>query len=199
MEITNYIYGASGHGKVIASICKALQINITGFIDDNAGIAEFNNLLVIQKLPSTESNVIIAIGDNKTREKIAQNFIKFLILVHPSSCIDKSVTIGEGSVVMQSSCIQIDTKIGKHVIVNTSASIDHDCKIEDFVHVSPNATLAGGVFVGKGSWIGAGATIIQGVKIGKNVVVGAGSVVLKDIPDNTVYAGVPAKFIKNNY
>jgi len=50
---------------------------------------------------------------------------------------------------------------------------------------------------GKLSFVGIGTTIIQGIKIGKNVTVGAGSVVLKDISDNVIAVGNPAKIIKS--
>jgi acetyltransferase-like isoleucine patch superfamily enzyme len=46
-------------------------------------------------------------------------------------------------------------------------------------------------------WIGANAVILPGVKIGRHVVVAAGAVVTKDVPDNSMVAGVPAKAIKN--
>jgi len=46
-------------------------------------------------------------------------------------------------------------------------------------------------------FIGIGAIIIQGIKIGKNVTIGAGSVVIKDIPENVIAVGNPAKIIKN--
>lgn len=53
------------------------------------------------------------------------------------------------------------------------------------------------VKVKRNAWIGAGAIICPGVTIGENSVIGAGSVVTKDVPDNCVYGGVPAKFIKS--
>ena len=49
---------------------------------------------------------------------------------------------------------------------------------------------------GELSFIGIGTTIIQGIKIGRNVTIGAGSVVIKDIPDNVITIGNPAKIIK---
>jgi maltose O-acetyltransferase len=52
------------------------------------------------------------------------------------------------------------------------------------------------IVIGNHVWIGANATVCQGVTIGNNVVIGAGAVVVKDVPDNTVVAGVPAKFIR---
>ncbi|MBA7532225.1 Maltose O-acetyltransferase [subsurface metagenome] len=50
---------------------------------------------------------------------------------------------------------------------------------------------------GELSFIGIGATMILGIKIGKNVTIGAGSVVIKDIPDNVIALGNPAKIIKS--
>lgn len=52
------------------------------------------------------------------------------------------------------------------------------------------------ISVGNDVWIGGNVTIIGGVKIGQNVVIGAGAVVTKDVPDNCVVGGVPAKLIK---
>ena len=53
------------------------------------------------------------------------------------------------------------------------------------------------IVVGQGSWIGARCTILPGVTIGEGCIIAAGSVVTTDIPQNTLYGGVPAKFIKN--
>ncbi len=53
------------------------------------------------------------------------------------------------------------------------------------------------ILIKEGSWIGANAVILPGVSIGKNSVVGAGSVVTKNVPDFCVFAGSPAKLIKN--
>ena len=57
--------------------------------------------------------------------------------------------------------------------------------------------ISGAINIGELSFIGIGATIIQGIKIGKNVTIGAGSVVIKDILDNVIALGNPAKIIKN--
>lgn len=52
------------------------------------------------------------------------------------------------------------------------------------------------IYIGTGTWVGASVTILQGVHIGNGCVIAAGSVVISDVPDNTMYGGVPAKFIK---
>ena len=107
-----------------------------------------------------------------------------------------------------------NTKIGKNVFIN------FDCifldlggiTIEDGVMLAPRVSLLseghplppkergnlvpGKIHLKEGAWIGSGATILPGVTIGKNAVVAAGAVVSKDVPDNTIVAGIPARPIK---
>lgn len=51
--------------------------------------------------------------------------------------------------------------------------------------------------IGNHVWLGANAVILQGVKIGNNSVIGAGAIVTKDVPNNEIWGGIPARFIKN--
>lgn len=68
-----YLYGASGHGKVIAEIAKANGISIYGFIDDNPEKIVFFDYPVSTFIPENidTKQVLISIGDNKTRAKVA--------------------------------------------------------------------------------------------------------------------------------
>lgn len=198
MEIINimYLFGASGHAKVIIDILNASNIGIDALIDDNENINELHNYKVLHDTTNA-SPVIVSIGANLIRKKIVNRLnCDFGTAIHPSAIISPTAVINEGSVVMQGAIIQSDTIIGKHCIINTRASIDHECIIDDFVHISPGAVLCGNVSVGEGTWIGAGATIVPGVKIGKWSVIGAGAVVTTSQPDNCTIVGVPAKVIK---
>ena len=78
--------------------------------------------------------------------------------------------------------------IGHQVVI---ATLNHD--------LDPNkrgSMIPAKVTLGKNVWVGAHATILPGVKIGDNAVIAAGAVVTKDVPANTVVAGVPARVIK---
>ena len=192
-----YLYGASGHAKVIIDILKSQNKEIDGLVDDNEAIKEIVGYPVSQSLPDN-SSLIISIGANKTRKKVAEKLRhnKFETAVHSSAILSEYSTLDEGTVVMQGAIIQSSCKIGKHCIINTGASVDHDCQIGDYVHLSPQSILCGNVTIGEGTWIGAGTTIIEGVTIGKWCVIGAGSVVTKDIPDNRLAVGNRCRIIK---
>lgn len=191
-----YLYGASGHAKVIIDILNAQGIKIKGIFDDNENIKSLLEYPVIKPI-EIQSPLIISIGSNEIRKKIADEInVEFGSAIHPSAIISEYAKIGEGTVVMQNAVIQSSSTIGKHCIINTSASIDHDCEVGNFVHISPNAAICGNVSIGEGTWIGAGTTVIQGVKIGKWCIIGAGSVVTKDIPDNALAVGNRCKVIK---
>lgn len=193
-----YLYGASGHGKVIAEIAEDKDILIEGFIDMDQSKAKLLDYTVIHNVPNHYIEAIISIGNNEVRKKIASeyNSFQYLTLVHSRAIISGRASIGEGTVIMGGVTVNSEVSIGQHCIINTNASIDHDCIIENFVHISPNVALAGNVVVGEGTHIGIGTSIIQGIKIGKWCTIGAGSVIIRDIPDGATVVGNPGQIIK---
>jgi len=195
------LYGASGHAKVICSALESSGINIIGIFDDNLNIIKLDNYKVIGLYNAylfSDDKIIIAIGNNSIRKKVACTIKhEFGNAIHSKSIVDNLTNIGAGTVILHNALIQRGTVIGKHCIINSSSSIDHDCKIDDFVHISPGSTLCGNVEIGEGTQIGAGSTVIQNLKIGKWCTIGAGSVVINNVPDYSVVVGVPGKIIKN--
>ena len=200
-----YLFGASGHGKVIKDILNANGVKVEAFIDDNLNVNECAGRRVLHEYTGL-SPVIVSIGVNRIRKIVVEKLIanakennkelQFATAIHPSAVVSPSATIGEGTVVMAGAVINSDAVIGKHCIVNTGATIDHECVIGDYCHIAPGVNISGSTRVDDGSWIGVGACVIQCINIGENCMIGAGSVVVKDIPDNVVAYGNPCKVIR---
>ena len=198
-----YLFGASGHGKVIKDILNANGVKVEAYVDDNPNVNECAGRPVLHDATGL-SPMIVSVGVNHIRKMIverlqdADNSVEFATAIHPSAVVSPSARIGEGSVVMAGAVINADAVIGKHCIVNTGATIDHDVVLEDYVHVAPGVNISGATHVGEGSWIGVGSSVKQGVKIGKWVTIGAGSVVVKDIPDSVTAYGCPCRVRDTN-
>lgn len=197
------IFGASGHSKVILDIIDSIETKSINFIlDDDRSKTKLLDYTIQHEFTSEmdDLEVVIAIGNNITRKKLAgrisNSFCK--ALVHSSARISKEAEIGEGSVIMANAVINSSTIIGRHCIINTSAIVEHDSQISDFAHISPGATITGNVKIGEGTQIGAGAIVIPGIEIGKWVTVGAGAVIIDNIPDYAVVVGNPGKILKFN-
>ncbi|MFA7061910.1 MAG: acetyltransferase [Pedobacter sp.] len=204
-----FVYGASGHAKVVIDIIEKQGLyDIAFLVDDDPVLKDtgFYGYRVIggkQELLDTRNQIsggIVAIGSNRARIAVAQwlseNGYDLISAVHPSTQLARGTTIGSGTVVMAGAVVNSDTSIGNNVIINTKASIDHDCIIGDGVHLAPGVTLCGTVNIGSGTFICAGATIIPNLTISGNVIVGAGSTVIRDVPDNVTVVGSPAKIVK---
>lgn len=198
-----YLFGASGHGKVIKESLEASGVQVEAFVDDNPHVNECAGRPVVHDA-SGLSPMIVSIGVNRVRRIVVEKLqalnrdIEFATAIHPSAIVSPSAKIGEGSVVMAGAVINADAVIGKHCIVNTGATIDHDVVLGDYVHVAPGVNISGATHVGEGTWVGVGSCVIQCLNIGKNCMIGAGSVVVHDIPDNVVAYGNPCRVVREN-
>lgn len=145
---------------------------------------------------------VISIGDNWVRYHVFEQIKKqipdfnFVNAIHPSVVIGDNVELGEGVVMMAGCIINPKSKIGNFTFFATGAQVDHDCNIENYSSISAGSITGGYVTLGEFSAITLGVTVIDRLKIGKNTVIGAGSLVLKDIPDNVLVYGNPARIIR---
>lgn len=192
-----YVYGASGHGLVVADIAKACGYEEIIYIDDRKNkYASFGEIKEKNDIP-----IAFGIGVNTVRKKLFDKVesagFKIVTLIHPTATISQDVMIEKGTVVMPNVVINANSTIGCGVILNTSSIIEHDSKIGDFVHISPNAALAGDVIIKDNSHIGIGSSIIQGITIGKDCIIGAGSVVVNNIENKKLCYGNPCRVMKD--
>lgn len=108
--------------------------------------------------------------------------------------LGKNVNIGFNSEVFSGSSVVIgDNCLVAAFCYFVGGDHDADCKERT---VTEQGSSSFGIKVEEGSWFGASVKVLDGVKIGKNAIIGAAAVVTKDIPENTVSVGIPAKVIK---
>lgn len=201
------IFGAGGHGKVVAETAFAAGWDEVIFYDDKfPHNKNMGNYVVIGNFKDLVSNaaqyegVHIAIGSNAIRmnliDQLRTRNISLPNIIHPSALISTTASLADSACIMPGVIVNAGCKIGAGVILNTAAIVEHNCKIGAGAHVSTGAHLAGGVTLGCMSWVGIGASVIQGIKIGSNAIVGAGSVVVRDVPEGVTSVGVPSKVVR---
>lgn len=195
------IMGCGGHARSLADVALACGFHSLFFVDPRATINEhFCNFPILQEAPKKKWHCALGAGYNvhreqQMREALEQEWI-IETFISPLASKGLGAVIGSGSLIAHHAHVGPMSSIGQACIINTAAIVEHDCCIGDFSHVAVNATLAGGVTLGRHVFIGAGAIIRNGLKICDNTIVGAGSTVVKDISEQGVYIGTPAKLLK---
>jgi len=134
-------------------------------------------------------------GKEKNSIKIGNNVTIFR---YTELCGKKNlpIIIGDGTFINQQCVIRPNIKIGRHVSIGPGVML-----LSDSHEIGPSEMRAGKsiyppIHIGDGCWIGANSTIIGNVKVGKGTIIGAGSLVNKNCEPDSLYAGVPARFIK---
>lgn len=207
------IYGEGGLGHEILDL--VLQIQKAGikkyteilFADDmpgKLGYSGYKTMLpqeIFDRYSTADTRFVIGMGEPAHRaEKI--KFVKehgygFETLIHPISYVGLNSTIGEGAVVQRDAFISCDCVIGDNCLIQPTANIGHNCTLEENCILSTHSALSGSVTIGRDTYIAVGVSVIQGLSIGEGSVIGMGAVVVKDIPDNVIAVGNPAKPIRN--
>lgn len=117
--------------------------------------------------------------------------------VHPLAFVSPSVHLSPGCVVMPNASISSGTKLGHCSLVMSNTSIGHDNDIKEHCFFTANSCLGSYLSIGIGVWVGMNATLRGKQTIGNYSAIGIGSVLVKDVPENQLWLGNPAKFHKN--
>jgi sugar O-acyltransferase (sialic acid O-acetyltransferase NeuD family) len=202
------IVGYSGHGYVVIEALTAGGYHVNAYCDAYLKTENPYDLLylgsekeqkVLSKLRDDNYCFFVSIGNNQLRkmafEYLNRSLISSVVANHPASIVSVTSEIGTASFIAAGAIVQSYAKVGVGVICNSGSIVEHQCEIGNFSHIAPGAVLCGNVHIGHETLIGAGSVINPGISIGNNVIVGSGSVVTRNIPDNTVFAGNPARQI----
>ena len=205
------IIGVGTYGEVYLAYLLEQGVEIVGFLDDNPqlankevnGIPVLGNISMLESLQDTHhiEAVYCPIGNNKLRvdflsraKKLGYEIPNY---IHPTVIISPNVEIGDGVYILPNTVIMPHTKIKDFVMISMSVNIAHHNILNEGVFLSTGCNFGASIVAEKYAYCGISSTIMTGIsRLGENCLVGAGAVVIKDVSDNAVVAGVPAKFLK---
>lgn len=205
------IIGAGQNGGQVYNILKLnKEVRIVGFLDDDPKkhgttkyglpvLGAFHTIASVSEKYGVEG-AIAAVGNNELRSRLMKGLmdagLHIVSAIHPHIYIDDTARIGKGVIIEMGAMIHPEAQIGDGVFVGGSTVVAHDCVVGEYVLLGGGVIFGGDVVVGAYSTLGVGTVLQPQVRIGRNVTTGIGTVVVKDLPDNAVAVGVPAKILR---
>lgn len=201
------IIGGGGFAKEVIWLANDCNRKIRGVLDDSVEThnTQIQGAEVLGDVSSwvnyKDCDFIIAIGSPRTRLKVLERMLtfgkpEFATLIHPSVWLSNTVSIGKGSIICAGSILTADVNLGKHNILNLNVTVGHECEFADYVTVAPMVAVSGNVKLECLVEVGTGAVIRQGLTLNDGSMLGMGAVLTKNIPERMIYAGNPAKKLK---
>lgn len=208
------ILGGSGIGRIAADIARR-EYEVVGFLNDvepvGSLIGKYNPTPVIGT--TKDFPVYMAMkkyyffvayvglrNEKATYEKVSGLNIpddRLATLIHPTAIIPEGMcSIGPGCLIGPYCVLSPDVTIGKQCILLAHSFVGHDSVLEHFAHVTTNGVVGANVRVGKAAHVGSNSVIREKIKVGDFALIGLGAVVIKDVAENTVVAGNPAKLLE---
>ncbi|MCC6600110.1 MAG: acetyltransferase [Crocinitomicaceae bacterium] len=200
------IFPFNGNG-LEALDCLGTHFNFIGFIDDTpekqgthpAGFIVFDR----KALTDFPGAIVLAVPGSPqnyaSREKIIASLgiseDRFATVIHPSANISPRATIGKNVLIMAGTVICGNAVIGNHVCILPNSVIHHDSEVGTYTLVGSGVVLTGYSKTGICCYIGSKSSISNFVEIGNYSLIGIGSNVLNSVPENSIYAGNPARQI----
>ena len=212
------LVGAGQHARVVLyNIQEQNKYDVIGILDKNLDKAKeekfFEGIPILDidyskvdlkelKAKLGTDKFFISFGNMKYRKKVWELFKNSgwnsVNIIHPNAVISKNAKLGEGILIECGCLITPNPIIGDNVVVNTGSQVNHDNIIENHVYIASGVVLSGGVKIGENTLLDDGVIVTLGREVGKNSLIGAGAVITKNLEDNIVAYGNPAKVIRLN-
>lgn len=206
------IYGAGGLGREVLELARIINGRKKVwedfiFIIDGEPKSDVNGVKVYSYNDAIEQfkgelEVSMGIGEPAVREKLFAKLkndgIEAAALIHPDVYIPETTEIGKGVTIQMGNFISCNVKIEDYVYIQPHTNIGHNDVLKKGCMVSGFCNLAGGVTIGEFSYLGISSCYKEGVAVGNYTIVGMGSCVCKDIPDEMIAMGNPARPMKKN-
>ena len=206
------VYGAGGLGHEILELALLLQkqkiisFESVFFTADHPQEDHYKSFPVYDVRDIFETcgpsglKFVIGVGEPSVRErlyhKVADRGYGFATLIHPWASVSPQASIGDGTVIQAWASVSVDTVIGKNCYLQACALTGHDCRIGDHCILSSHTAVSGNVTIGTNTYIAPGVMIKEKITIGDHTVAGMGAVVVRDLPENVIALGSPARPVK---
>lgn len=209
-EIINYIASSEKKTPVRVYIKGDIQkISLEGhdfFGENNWGVlfCEYKDWLVLYEMFKESIQTYKVEYDRRNSAIPLADLTKYNARIEPGALIRDLVEIGDNCIIMMGAVLNIGAVIGERTMIDMNVVVGGRAIVGKDCHIGAGTVLAGvieppnaePVIIGDNVLIGANAVVLEGIKVGKGAVIAAGSIVIKDVEENTVVAGVPARVIK---
>jgi sugar O-acyltransferase (sialic acid O-acetyltransferase NeuD family) len=203
------ILGSGGLAQEYAWLVEEINesrksFNLLGYLDDDEakigveyiGYRVLGPVKDVLKYPSAK--FIAGVGDPRARKLVVEKAglprDRWATLVSPTVRLHPSHRIGVGVMIGRYSDLTVGCDIGDHAMVNIHVVLGHSVRVGAFSVISPNVTINGEGIIGSLCYIGANS-FVRNCRVADGATVGAGAAVVKDVPENCVVAGVPARIL----
>jgi len=197
-QLISYHAVSDNKYEVIGYFDDTLEVGTV--IKDVKVIGNLNDITTFYKSMLFDC-LIVGIGYNhmKFRQSVFDKYIKnipFATVIHSTSYVDPSCSIGAGVFILPGCVLDKDVTIGSNVLLNTGCIIAHDTQVDDHSFLSPAVKIAGKTRIGKRCVLGINSTIIDNITLADDIKIGGGAVVINDLLIPGLYVGLPAIFKK---
>ncbi|MBK1865368.1 DapH/DapD/GlmU-related protein [Aestuariivirga sp. YIM B02566] len=135
----------------------------------------------------------------KAQAAITHGFHDFPSLVDPHASLARTATVARGVFAGASATIGALAVVGEFALLNRNASLGHHSRLGSYASLGPGSVVAARCSIGSGTMVGAGAIVTPGISVGANCLIAAGAVVTRDMPDQVMCAGNPARVTQSGY
>jgi len=201
-----------GSATVVAPIIKILGHEIVAVLNDGIPVGETEGRFVKYDVKGSSKDLWKYLGDEdvklaftimtmKKKKEVWDKFIglnvpssKIATLIHPTAIIPQDGSCKYGRITMAPlSQLSPGSEVKDRCVLYGNSFIGHESTLDEAVVVANNVSIQAFVHIERGVHVGSNSTILSGVRIGEFSLIGAGAVVTKDVPPNTIVAGIPAK------